>query len=163
MSGIGKGCSDEISSLAESGLTFSRLVEEIPIVVRKTELLETLLERMKRGEYGVTDIRGSGEVVEEIIERMEMYRNEEQNVGYVLRQIGRERGKAEAYVQKRKEENALRVSQGLAPLPEEDVSRMFKIPNEPSRLESGLLLSQLDGMGGQMSGLDTVKLYANNV
>lgn len=141
----------------------SRMVEELPVVVRKSKLLETLLGQMKVREYGVTDMKRGGEVVEGIVERVEMYRSEEQNVGYVLRQIARERGRAEAYVGKRKEENALRVSQGLVPLPEEDVSRMFKIPSEPSRLESALLLSQLEGMAGQMAGLDMVKLYANNV
>jgi translation initiation factor 3 subunit H len=148
-------------------LTFSHLVEEIPVIVRKTRLLETLLGGMKESEFEVTDMKGHGGVVEEIVERVEMYRSEEQNVGYVHRQIARERGRAEAYVQKRKEENAMRVSQGLAPLPEEDVSRMFKIPNEPSRMESVLLLSQLDGMGEQMGGegygMDGLKLYVNKV
>jgi len=149
--------------LAESGLTFSRMVEEIPIVVRKSKLLESMVGRMKKEEYGVTDMVGVGVVVEGIVERIEMYRNEEQNVGYVQRQIARERGRAEAYVQKRKEENALRVSQGLVPLPEEDVSRMFKIPSEPSRLEGMMLLSQVEGMACGMAGLDMVKLYGNNV
>jgi len=153
--------------LAESGLTITRMVDEIPIVVRTSPLLGRVLEGMKEGGYEVTELAGGEGVVEEIVERVEMYRNEEQNVGYVTRQIARERGRAEAYVQKRKEENAHRVSQGLAPLPEEDVSRMFKIPSEPSRLESVLLLSQLDGITGRMAsggaGLDMVKLYANNV
>jgi translation initiation factor 3 subunit H len=149
------------------------MVEEIPIVVRTSPLLGRLLGGMEvdRGRYAVTEMAGGGEIVEEIIEKVEMYRNEEQNVGYVLRQIGRERGRAEAYLQKRKEESALRVSQGLPPLPEEDVSRMFKIPNEPSRLENVVLLAQLDGMAGELagsgagagSGLDMVKLYGNYV
>lgn len=50
----------------------------------------------------------------------------------------------DSYVAKRKDENAMRVAQGLAPLPEEDVSRLFKIPTEPSRLEATLLLGQVD-------------------
>jgi len=153
--------------LGESGLTISRMVEEVPMVVRTSPLLERVLGGMKQGGYEVTEMAGGEGVVEEIVERVEMYRNEEQNVGYVTRQIARERGRAEAYVQKRKEENALRVSQGLAPLPEEDVSRLFKIPSEPNRLEGVLLLSQLDGMAGQMAsagaGLDMAKLYANHV
>lgn len=45
---------------------------------------------------------------------------------------------------KRREENATRVEQGLAPLPDEDVNRLFRIQQEPNRLESMLLLGQID-------------------
>ena len=82
--------------------------------------------------------------LEQITEAIDSYRTEEGNLAYLSRQIARERAKADNYVAKRKEENASRVAQGLAPLPEEDVSRLFKIPVEPSRLESVLLLGQVD-------------------
>ncbi|EEB96555.1 hypothetical protein MPER_04295, partial [Moniliophthora perniciosa FA553] len=87
---------------------------------------------------------------------------EEGNVGYVTRVIAREKAKAEAYIAKRKEENAERVSKGLVPLPEEDVNRMFKIPSEPSRLESMLLLGKLDALAKilrETSGTSLAKLY----
>jgi translation initiation factor 3 subunit H len=84
--------------------------------------------------------------LEQIIEKLDEYKNEESNVAFLTRQIAREKMKAESYAAKRREENATRVAQGLAPLPEEDVSRLFKIPNEPSRLESMLLLGQIEGL-----------------
>jgi translation initiation factor 3 subunit H len=84
--------------------------------------------------------------LEQIIEKLDEYKNEESNVAFLTRQIAREKMKAESYASKRREENATRVAQGLAPLPEEDVSRLFKIPNEPSRLESMLLLGQIEGL-----------------
>ena len=70
---------------------------------------------------------------------------------------------AENYIAKRKEESQARVAQGLAPLPEEDVTRMFKIPAEPSRLESLLLLGQIDALGKSLGGTAStglVKMYA---
>lgn len=77
----------------------------------------------------------------------------------------REKARADGYVQKRKEENALRSSQGLPPLPDEDVSRLFKIPPEPSRLESTLLLGQIDAYAKSLadsSSINLVKMYAAN-
>ena len=84
-------------------------------------------------------------------------------MAYLSRQIAREKARAEAHTAKRKEENVLRVAQGLAPLPEDDVSRLFKIPPEPNRLESMLLLGQIDAHAkslAEMSSAGLVKMYA---
>ncbi|KAF8078545.1 translation initiation factor 3 subunit 3 [Lyophyllum atratum] len=101
--------------------------------------------------------------LEQIVEAVDNYRTEEGNLAYLSRQIARERARADNYVAKRKEENAGRVAQGLAPLPEEDVARLFKIPAEPSRLESLLLLGQIDAYGKSLAGTAStglVKMYA---
>ena len=101
--------------------------------------------------------------LEQIVEAVDNYRTEEGNFSYLCRQIARERGKAENYIAKRKEENQGRVAQGLAPLPEEDVTRLFKIPPEPSRLESLLLLGQIDAYGKSLArtaSTGLVKMYA---
>lgn len=82
--------------------------------------------------------------LEQVVEGLDSYRTEENNVAYLTRQIAREKAKADTYTASRKEENVRRLAQGLPPLPEEDVSRLFKIPPEPSRLESMLLLGQID-------------------
>ena len=57
----------------------------------------------------------------------------------------------------------MRIAQGLAPLPEDDVSRMFKIPPEPSRLESMLLLGRIDAYSKALeetASTGLVKMYA---
>ena len=89
-------------------------------------------------------------------------KTEEGNLAYLQRQIARERTKAETWVAKRKEENATRITAGLAPLPDEDVNRLFKIPPEPSRLESMLLLGRIDGYGKSLeetASTGLVKMY----
>ena len=104
--------------------------------------------------------------LERIVEGLDEYKNEENNLGYLMRQIARQKSAAEGYLQKRREENAARVAAGLAPLPEEDVSRMFKIPPEPSRLDSMLLLGQLDAQAKTLEGLasgDLVKTHTTRV
>ncbi|KZS96137.1 hypothetical protein SISNIDRAFT_473518 [Sistotremastrum niveocremeum HHB9708] len=175
-------------NLVEHGLTFSSVFEEIPVEVRKSALLNAFLGGLKEArlepdfsprsalgvkevrtlgsKYGVLDLNGPGQVnrnLEQVIERLDEYKTEEGNVAYLTRQSAREKARAELYVQKRKEENAARVAQGLAPLPEEDVSRLFKIPGEPSRLESMLLLGQIDGYTRSLAVASSdvlVKTYA---
>ena len=100
-----------------------------------------------------------------VIDALDEYKTEEGNLAYNLRQIAREKARADAYVAKRKEENAVRVSQGLAPLPEDDVSRLFKIPPEPNRLESMLLLGKIDAYSKSLaegSSIGLVKMYTAN-
>jgi translation initiation factor 3 subunit H len=117
-----------------------------------------------RPSFSMLDLNTGGTTrnLEQIVEAIDNYRTEEGNVSYLTRQIIREKAKAENYIAKRKEENQARVAQGLVPLPEEDVSRLFKIPPEPSRLESLLLLGQIDALGKSLeatAGTGLVKMY----
>lgn len=101
--------------------------------------------------------------LEQMAEAIDSYRTEESNLAYLSRQIAREKARADTYVMKRKEENMARVAQGLAPLPEEDVSRVFKIPPEPSRLESFLQLGQIDAYAKSLTSTASttvLKMYS---
>lgn len=171
-------------------LTFSSILEEVPLKIRTNALLSaflgTLAEPSTEGlpgatmgssaagsvglepSFSVLDLGTAGVTrnLEQIVEAVDNYRTEEGNLSYLSRQIARERAKAENYVMKRKEENQARVGQGLAPLPEEDVSRLFKIPAEPSRLESLLLLGQIDAYSQSLAvtaSTGLVKMYAGLV
>ena len=173
------------NSLINHSLTFSRILEEVPLKIRTNPLLSAFLGTLTestplsatsllnssmcgselRPSFSVLDLgtRGMTRNLEQIVEAIDNYRTEEGNVSYLTRQIAREKAKAENYTAKRKEENQARVAQGLAPLPEEDVSRLFKIPPEPSRLDSLLVLGQVDALGRSLegsAGTGLVKMYA---
>jgi translation initiation factor 3 subunit H len=103
--------------------------------------------------------------LEQVVESLEAYRNEENNVAYLSRQITREKARADTHIARRKEENAIRTAQGLPTLPEEDISRLFKIPPEPNRLESMLLLGQVDASARnveEVTSAGLIKIYAAN-
>ncbi|KAG6819449.1 hypothetical protein H0H93_011798 [Arthromyces matolae] len=157
--------------------------EEVPLKVRTNALLSSFLETVASPDETIENSSGepwAGSALppsfrtlnfgtgltknlEQIVEAIDSYRTEEGNLAYMSRHIAREKLKAETYVAKRKEENGVRVSQGLAPLPEEDVSRLFKIPPEPSRLDSLLLLGQIDSYGKSLergASSELVKMYA---
>lgn len=154
-------------SLISHRLTFSSILEEIPLKIRTNPLLSSFLGTVAEPatpqstgasvldpSFSVLDLGTAGLTrnMEQIVEAVEAYRTEEGNLSYLSRQIARERAKADAYVAKRKEENQVRIAQGLAPLPEEDIARLFKIPPEPSRLESLLQLGQIDAYAKSLEG-----------
>ena len=179
---------NNVSSLMNHRLTFSSILEEIPLKIRASALLSAFLGSLAESRttagsragltigssaagvepsFSVLDLGTAGVTrnLEQIVEAVDNYRTEEGNLSYLSRQIARERAKAENYVMKRKEENQTRVAQGLAPLPEDDVSRLFKIPPEPSRLESLLLLGQIDAYSKSLAvtaSTGLVKMYAAN-
>jgi translation initiation factor 3 subunit H len=172
-------------SLIEHRLTFSTILEEIPLKIRTNPLVNSFLGLLKSSsstplpsslpppptasrtlppQFTPLELGNAAltKNLEQIAETIDSYRTEEGNLAYLTRQITREKARAEAYVAKRKEENATRVAQGLAPLPEEDVSRVFKIPGEPSRLDSLLLLGKIDGSSKTLAGTasnNLVKMY----
>jgi translation initiation factor 3 subunit H len=165
-------------------LTFTSIMQEVPLKIRTNPLLGSFISTLSgRRPTSLTQPLPS-EVyhtslsplystlhlgnptltknLENVVEAIDNYKTEEGNLAYHTRQIAREKARAEAYIAKRREESANRVTQGLAPLPEEDVSRLFKIPPEPSRLESMLLLGQVDAYAKTLegtSGLNLVKMY----
>jgi translation initiation factor 3 subunit H len=97
------------------------------------------------------------------VEGLDNYRTEENNVAYLSRQIAREKARVDAYIANRKEENVRRAAQDLPPLPEEDITRLFKVPPEPSRLESMLLLGQIDALAKNLeesTSTGLVRIYA---
>ncbi len=168
-------------SLVNHRLTFSSILTEIPLKIRTNPLLSSFLGGLSETATGpksavgsdsalppsfsVLDLGSAGltKNLEQIAEAIDGYRTEEGNLAYLSRQIARERAKADNYVARRKEENATRIAQGLPPLPEEDVTRLFKIPAEPNRLESMLLLGQVDAYAKSMAGASStglVKMYA---
>ena len=173
-------------------MTFSSIFEELPIKIHTSTLASAFLNMFSKPsaptalqsfaarsmttlpaphssvspDFSHLDLGIPSAVVknlEQVVEGLDNYRTEENNIAYLTRQIAREKSKADAYVTSRKEDNARRVAQGLPPLPEEDISRLFKIPPDPSRLESMLLLGQIDASAKNLeeaTGTGLVRIYA---
>lgn len=172
-------------SLVNQRLTFSNILEEIPVKIRINPLLNSVVGALTESHrsplpsalsseattpaisptYSTLNIGSVGitKNLEQLIEAVDNYKLEESNLAYLSRQIAREKLKADQYAAKRREENAARIAQGLAPLPEENIGRLFKIPPEPSRLESMLLLGQIDGFAKSLASASSsglVTMYA---
>ncbi|KAF2972667.1 hypothetical protein GQX73_g1043 [Xylaria multiplex] len=70
-----------------------------------------------------------------LLDSIEAHYTELNNYQYYQRQLAREQTKITAWQTKRKAENAARAAAKQQPLPEDEWQRIFKLPQEPSRLE----------------------------
>jgi translation initiation factor 3 subunit H len=85
-----------------------------------------------------------------LLDSIETHYTELNNHQYYQRQLGREQAKITAWQQKRKAENAARVAAKQPPLPEDEWTRLFKLPQEPSRLETLLNSRQVEQYARQV-------------
>lgn len=98
-----------------------------------------------------------------LLDSIETHYTELNNFQYFQRQLAREQAKVTAWKTKRAAENATRATQKLAPLPEDEWERLFKLPMEPSRLEGMLNARQVEQYSRQVDGFTasiTSKMFA---
>ncbi|KAM9403627.1 eukaryotic translation initiation factor 3 subunit H-like [Salvelinus alpinus] len=60
------------------------------------------------------------------------------------RNLSKQQQQKHQYTQRRQQENAQRQTRGETPLPEEDVSKMFKPPQPPPRMDTLLIAGQIN-------------------
>ncbi len=98
-----------------------------------------------------------------LLESIEAHYTELNNHQYYHRQLAREQAKITAWQQKRKAENASRVLAKQPLLPEDEWTRLFKLPQEPNRLEVLLNSRQVEQYARQIDGFSagvTSKMFA---
>lgn len=98
-----------------------------------------------------------------LLDSIETHNTELNNHQYYQRQLGREQAKIAQWQQKRKAENAARVAAKQTPLPEDEWTRLFKLPQEPSRLETLLNSRQVEQYSKQVDGFSATvssKMFA---
>ncbi|KAF2866694.1 eukaryotic translation initiation factor 3 subunit 3 [Massariosphaeria phaeospora] len=87
-----------------------------------------------------------------LLESIENHHTELNNHQYYQRSLAREQTKITAWQQKRKAENAARAASKQPLLPEDEWQRLFKLPQEPSRLEVLLNSRQVEQYSRQVDG-----------
>ncbi|KAI0009701.1 eukaryotic translation initiation factor 3 subunit 3 [Xylariaceae sp. FL0662B] len=98
-----------------------------------------------------------------LLDSIESHYTELNNHLYYQRQLAREQAKITAWQTKRKAENAARLSAKQPPLPEDEWQRLFKLPQEPSRLEGMLNAKQVEQYSKQVDGFTanvSAKMFA---
>jgi translation initiation factor 3 subunit H len=87
-----------------------------------------------------------------LLESIESHQTELNNQQYYQRSLAREQSKIAAWQAKRKQENATRAATKQPLLPEDEWQRIFKLPTEPSRLETLLNSRQVEQYARQVDG-----------
>lgn len=100
---------------------------------------------------------------DQLLDSIESHYTDLNNHQYYQRQLAREQQKISAWQAKRKAENAARVAAKQPPLAEDEWQRLFKLPQEPSRLEGMLNARQVEQYSKQVDGFTasvTAKMFA---
>jgi translation initiation factor 3 subunit H len=98
-----------------------------------------------------------------LLESIEAHYTDLNNHQYYQRQLAREQTKISAWQAKRKAENAARAASKQPLLPEDEWQGLFKLPQEPSRLEGMLNARQVEQYSRQVDGFTaniSAKMFA---
>ncbi|KAI0160852.1 eukaryotic translation initiation factor 3 subunit 3 [Hypoxylon sp. FL1284] len=179
-------------SLQKSKLSFKDILVELPVHVHNSHLLTTFLHQLpvaptaedvtmptsladlernpvKMPLYPSVDILDLSidpfleKTCDLLLDSIESHYTELNNHQYYQRQLAREQAKITAWQTKRKAENAARVAAKQQPLPEDEWQRIFKLPQEPSRLEGMLNAKQVEQYSKQIDGFTanvSAKMFA---
>lgn len=174
-------------SLSKHSLTYRDILVELPVTIRNSHLLTTLLHQLDSPQlpthptpfslasltptplfpnYDSLDLSIDPFLEKNcdlLLESIETHYTELNNAQYYTRQLTREQAKITAWQTKRKGENTLRAAAKQELLPEDEWTRLFKLPQEPSRLESLLNSRQIEQYAKQVDGFTagaTAKMFA---
>ena len=103
------------------------------------------------------------QTADNLLDAIETHHVESNNFSYYSRALAREQAKIQQWQAKRKAENAARALSKQTALPEDEWQRLFKLPTEPSRLESMLNSRQVEQFARQVDGFvagTTGKMFA---
>ncbi|KAH7159863.1 hypothetical protein B0J13DRAFT_115230 [Dactylonectria estremocensis] len=179
-------------SLQKSKLTFKDILVEYPINVHNSHLLTTYLHQVPSAPSSddiaqptsLTDLNRESikpplypsidaldvaidpfleKTCDLLLESIESHYTDLNNFQFYQRQLAREQTKITQWQTKRKAENAQRAAAKQTPLPEDEWQRLFKLPQEPSRLEGMLNAKQVEQYSKQVDGFTanvSAKMFA---
>ncbi|KAI5808731.1 hypothetical protein DFH27DRAFT_540864 [Peziza echinospora] len=177
-------------SLIKHNLTYKETLQEIPVWIHNSHLITSLLHQLTTPpatlppfttavrqnplppplfpNYDSLDLSIDPFLEKNcdlMLDTIEAHYTELNNAQYYQRQLAREQAKITAWQQKRKAENILRVAAKQTPLPEDEWTKLYKLPQEPSRLEALLNSKQIEQYAKQVDGFTaavTAKMFAVN-
>jgi translation initiation factor 3 subunit H len=191
---LGVGVRANVCSLQKSGLRYQEILVELPVTVKNSHLLTSLLHQLPSEapkeeltfppnlsalqqdpntplpplfpNYDALDLSIDPfleKTCDLLLESIENHHTELNNYQYYQRSLAREQTKITAWQQKRKAENAARTASKQPLLPEDEWQGLFKLPQEPSRLETLLNSRQVEQYSRQVDGFAagvTSKMFA---
>jgi len=179
-----------ITSLQKYSLTYKELFQELPVTIHNSHLVSSLLHQLSSSPSTLPSFTSSlrqntlppplfpnfdsldlsidpflEKNCDLLLDSIETHYTELNNAQYYQRQLAREQTKITAWQQKRKAENVSRAALKQPPLPEDEWQKLFKLPQEPSRLEALLNSRQIEQYAKQVDGFTaavTAKMFAVN-
>ncbi|KAF5915242.1 hypothetical protein HPG69_011706 [Diceros bicornis minor] len=120
-------------ALKKGNITFEHMFEEVPIVIKNSHLINVLMWELEKksavaDKHELLSLASSNHLGKNLQLLMDRVDEMSQDI----------------YQQRRQQENMQRQSRGEPPLPEEDLSKLFKPPQPPARMDSLLIAGQIN-------------------
>lgn len=138
-------------AVKEYKLTHENFMEEIPVIVKNSHLVNSLLCEIQdltpaSRRYNFFDLSTSNvleKVMRSLIENVDELSGETNKYLNYHKQLQKQNHLKQQYLQKREAENSARRARGEQPLPDEDINKIFKPLPSMSRLETLLISNQI--------------------
>lgn len=127
--------------LREKHVTYENLFQEIPVVIKNSTLTNVLLCELESVQdntsfFTLPTSSYLEKSIQLLLGGLDEINQDLQKINMFQRATYKQQTSMMKYIQDRKEENDRRVKDGLKPLPEEDVTKLFKDPPAVGRLEA---------------------------
>ncbi|XP_004643662.1 eukaryotic translation initiation factor 3 subunit H [Octodon degus] len=144
-------------ALKKASITFEHMFEEVPIVIKNSHLINVLmwenektsavLEQWLTGGVPLYSLHFSshlGKNLQLLMDRVDEMSQDIVMYNTYMRNTSKQQQQKHQYQQRRQQENLQRQSRGEPPLPEEDLSKLFKPHQAPARMDSLLIAGQIN-------------------
>ncbi|XP_056335483.1 eukaryotic translation initiation factor 3 subunit H-B [Danio aesculapii] len=138
--------------LKKASVGYEHMFEEVPIVIKNSHLINVLLWELEEkstaaDKHELLSLSNSSHLEKSLQMLMDRVDDMSQDIvkyNNYSRSLSKQQQQKHQYVQRRQQENTQRQSRGEPPLPEEDLSKMFKPPQPPPRMDTLLIASQIN-------------------
>ncbi|CAM4630887.1 unnamed protein product [Leuciscus chuanchicus] len=138
--------------LKKASVGFEKMFEEVPIVIKNSHLISVLLWELEdkstaADKHELLNLSSSSHLEKSLQMLMDRVDDMSQDIikyNNHCRSLSKQQQQKHQYVQRRQQENTQRQSRGEPSLPEEDLSKMFKPPQPPPRMDTLLIASQIN-------------------
>uniref|UniRef100_A0A9L0R744 Eukaryotic translation initiation factor 3 subunit H n=1 Tax=Equus caballus TaxID=9796 RepID=A0A9L0R744_HORSE len=139
-------------ALKKGNITFEHMFEEVPIVIKNSHLINVLMWELEKksavaDKHELLSLASSnhlGKNLQLLMDRVDEMSQDIVKYNTYMRNTSKQQQQKHQYQQRRQQENMQRQSRGEPPLPEEDLSKLFKPPQPPARMDSLLIAGQIN-------------------
>ncbi|EGV97552.1 Eukaryotic translation initiation factor 3 subunit H, partial [Cricetulus griseus] len=140
-----------IEELKKASITFEHMFEEVPIVIKNSHLINVLMWELEKksavaDKHELLSLASSnhlGKNLQLLMDRVDEMSQDIIKYNTYMRNTSKQQQQKHQYQQRRQQENMQRQSRGEPPLPEEDLSKLFKPHQAPARMDSLLIAGLL--------------------
>ncbi|KAK5621869.1 Eukaryotic translation initiation factor 3 subunit H [Crenichthys baileyi] len=138
--------------LKKASVGFENMFEEVPIVIKNSHLINVLMWELEdkstvSDKHELLNLSSSNHLeksLQLLMDRVDDLNQDIVKYNTYSRNLSKQQQQKHQYLQRRQQENAQRQSRGEPPLPEEDISKLFKPPQPPPRMDTLLIAGQIN-------------------